>query len=123
MLPLSLLTTAKGNPMLVELKNGDTYNGTLVNADSWMNILLEGVICTSRDGDRFWKLSEIYVRGNSIKYLRIKDELIDQVVEEEAKEKNKFVRRGRGGRVNTMGTRGRGGHRGGRRGGGRRGSS
>jgi U6 snRNA-associated Sm-like protein LSm4 len=48
MLPLSLLTTAKGHPMLVELKNGDTYNGRLVNCNIFMNLLLRDVICTSR---------------------------------------------------------------------------
>lgn len=34
--------------MLVELKNGDTYNGRLVSCDTWMNITLRDVICTSR---------------------------------------------------------------------------
>ena len=33
---------------LVELKNGETYNGHLVNCDTWMNIHLREVICTSR---------------------------------------------------------------------------
>uniref|UniRef100_A0A1B0A5P7 LSM domain-containing protein n=1 Tax=Glossina pallidipes TaxID=7398 RepID=A0A1B0A5P7_GLOPL len=42
---------------LVELKNGETYNGHL-------------------DGDRFWRMSKCYIRGNTIKYLRIADELI-----------------------------------------------
>jgi len=27
-LPLTLLTAAQGSPMLVELKSGDTFNGT-----------------------------------------------------------------------------------------------
>ena len=113
MLPLSLLTSAKGNPMLIELKNGDTYNGRLVNADTWMNINLEDVICTSREGDRFWKLNECYIRGTAIKYLRIPDEIIDMVADDEAakEKKNRFTHRGRG-RVNTHGGRGRG--RGGR---------
>ena len=35
---------------LVELKNGETYNGHLVNCDNWMNIQLREVICTSRVG-------------------------------------------------------------------------
>jgi small nuclear ribonucleoprotein (snRNP)-like protein len=47
-LPLSLLRAAQDRPMLVELKNGDTYNGHLVNCDTWMNINLRDVICTSR---------------------------------------------------------------------------
>jgi small nuclear ribonucleoprotein (snRNP)-like protein len=32
----------------VELKNGETYNGHVVNVDSWMNIHLREVICTSK---------------------------------------------------------------------------
>ena len=87
MLPLSLLSTATGQAMLIELKNGDTYNGKLVGADTWMNVNLEDVICTSRDGDRFWKLPQCYIRGNSIKYLRIPDEIIDMVAEEEESRK------------------------------------
>ncbi|GMP61314.1 hypothetical protein CsSME_00023825 [Camellia sinensis var. sinensis] len=31
---------------LVELKNGETYDGHLVNCDTWMNIHLREVICT-----------------------------------------------------------------------------
>ena len=33
-LPLSLLRTAQGHPMLIELKNGETYNGHLVSCDT-----------------------------------------------------------------------------------------
>lgn len=33
---------------LVELKNGETYNGHVVTVDSWMNIHLREVICTSK---------------------------------------------------------------------------
>ncbi|OIT37760.1 PREDICTED: probable U6 snRNA-associated Sm-like protein LSm4 [Nicotiana attenuata] len=99
MLPLSLLKTAQGHPMLVELKNGETYNGHLVNCDTWMNIHLREVICTSKDGDRFWRMPECYVRGNTIKYLRVPDEVIDKV-QEEAKSrtdrKPPGVGRGRG---------------------------
>lgn len=46
-LPLSLLTTAQGHPMLVELKNGETLNGHLVNCDTWMNLTLKEVVQTS----------------------------------------------------------------------------
>lgn len=60
---------------LVELKNGDTYNGHLVNCDTWMNVNLREVICTSKDGDRFWKMPECYIRGNTIKYIRVPNEV------------------------------------------------
>lgn len=79
MLPLSLLKAAESRPMLIELKNGDTYNGRLVNCNMFMNICLRDVICTSRDGDKFWKLPECYIRGNAIKYLRLPEEIIDLV--------------------------------------------
>ncbi|RMZ86418.1 hypothetical protein DV736_g6360, partial [Chaetothyriales sp. CBS 134916] len=78
MLPLGLLAAAQGHPMLVELKNGETLNGHLVNCDTWMNLTLKEVVQTSPEGDRFWRLAEVYVRGNNIKYLRMPEELIDQ---------------------------------------------
>ncbi|CAI9774309.1 unnamed protein product [Fraxinus pennsylvanica] len=98
MLPLSLLKTAQGHPMLVELKNGETYNGHLVNCDTWMNIHLREVICTSKDGDRFWRMPECYIRGNTIKYLRVPDEVIDKVQEEKSRSDRRppGVGRGRG---------------------------
>ena len=120
MLPLSLLRTAQNHPMLVELKNGETYNGHLVSCDNWMNINLREVICTSRDGDRFWKMNECYIRGSTIKYLRIPDEAIEMVKEDVISKgggRGGGRGRGRGGRGGPGG-RGRGGG-GDRRGGGR----
>lgn len=71
MLPLQLLKAAQGHPVvsprspahrfcenlspesaatlqLVELKSGETYNGHMVLCDSWMNVHLKEVICTSK---------------------------------------------------------------------------
>lgn len=105
--------------MLVELKNGETYNGHLVSCDNWMNINLREVICTSRDGDRFWRMPECYIRGSTIKYLRIPDEVIDMVKEEVLqKSKGRGEVRGRGGPQRGRGGRGAFGSRGGGRGGG-----
>ena len=127
MLPLQLLQKAQNHPMLVELKNGETYNGHLVGCDSWMNIHLREVICTSRDGDRFWKMNEVYIRGINIKYLRIPDEVIDQVRDDEVRqERNRNRNQKYDGkqrqvldRSSATSSSGRGGHRGGRGGGGR----
>uniref|UniRef100_A0A0D6QW17 U6 snRNA-associated Sm-like protein LSm4 n=1 Tax=Araucaria cunninghamii TaxID=56994 RepID=A0A0D6QW17_ARACU len=118
MLPLSLLKTAQGHPMLVELKNGETYNGHLVNCDTWMNIHLREVICTSKDGDRFWRMPECYIRGNTIKYLRVPDEVIDKVQEETIKRQERrpiVTGRGRGRGRGDEGS-GRGAPKGGGRG-------
>ncbi|GBF97842.1 endonuclease [Raphidocelis subcapitata] len=122
MLPLSLLKTAQAHPVLIELKNGETYNGHVVTCDSWMNIHLREVICTSKDGDRFFRMPEVYIRGNTIKYVRVPDEVVDKVKEEQANRKAGQPGgsgRGRGGGRWGMGGRGEGGGRDGGRGGGR----
>ncbi|KAK3815047.1 MAG: hypothetical protein J3Q66DRAFT_343692 [Benniella sp.] len=125
MLPLSLLTTSQTHPILVELKNGETFNGHLVNCDNWMNLTLREVIQTSADGDRFWRLTECYIRGNTIKYLRVPDEIIDMVKEEANRQRLTSARnsnrggsggggdsQGRGNYHQGGGDRGRGGGRG-----------
>ncbi|ROW05146.1 hypothetical protein VSDG_00214 [Cytospora chrysosperma] len=81
--------------MLVELKNGETLNGHLVNCDTWMNLTLKEVVQTS-----------------PIKFLRVPDEIIDIVKEQQTNQQNNY-RGGRGGqRGGDHG--GRGGDRGGR---------
>ncbi|KAL7438882.1 hypothetical protein ACHAXH_006060 [Discostella pseudostelligera] len=109
-------------PLLVELKSGTTYNGRLQSCDTYMNINLREVVCTSKDGDRFWKLNECYIRGSSIKYLRLPEEAVERVVEEEGGRQwhgSSAIGRGGSGRGGREGGgRGRGG-RGGAGGGGR----
>ncbi|KAL8740223.1 MAG: hypothetical protein Q9190_007048 [Brigantiaea leucoxantha] len=94
MLPLGLLNAAQGHPMLVELKNGETLNGHLINCDTWMNLTLKEVVQTSPEGDKFFRLPEVYVRGNNIKYLRVPDEIVDLVKDQQ---QNQSSGRGRGG--------------------------
>jgi len=65
-----------------------------------------------QDGDRFWRMPECYIRGSTIKYLRIPDEIIDMVKEEVMpKSKGRGEMRGRGGSgaVRGRGAPGRGG--------------
>jgi U6 snRNA-associated Sm-like protein LSm4 len=95
--------------MLVELKSGETFNGHLVNCDNWMNLTLREVIQTSPEGDKFWRLPECYIRGNTIKYLNVPEEIVDMVKEEESRTRQSGTRGGRGGRGG-----GRDGNRGGR---------
>ncbi|KAJ0337363.1 hypothetical protein COL922a_006830 [Colletotrichum nupharicola] len=90
------------HPMLVELKNGETLNGHLVMCDTWMNLTLKEVVQTS-----------------PIKYLRVPDDIIDLVKENQQNNQGGF-RGGRGGQLRgdhggRGGDRGRGrGQRGGR---------
>ncbi|PVF97002.1 Sm-like ribonucleo protein [Serendipita vermifera] len=120
MLPLSLLKAAQGKPMMVELKNGESFNGHLIDCDTFMNITLREVYQTSAESDRFWKLKEVYIRGSTIKYLQVQPALLDSVKEEQqrAREAGRSSggqrggrganRGGRGGRVVGRGNRGRG---------------
>ena len=92
----------------MELKNGETYNGHLVSCDTWMNVHLKEVICTSKDGDRFWRMANCYVRGNTIKYICVPDEVIGLVEEENLKKAQMRPNtggrgRGRGGRDGAVG--------------------
>ncbi|CAO1613821.1 unnamed protein product [Jaminaea pallidilutea] len=118
MLPLTLLNAARGKAMLVELKSGETFNGMLIACDNFMNLTLREVYQTSRDGEQFWKLPECYIKGATIKYLRLADNLIDTVRQQE--DAAKRARQGAGGQ-NEGGPGGRGGGGHGARGGAARG--
>lgn len=50
-----------------------------------------------QDGDKFWRMPECYIRGSTIKYLRIPDEVID-MVKEDAQIKSRNRNDGKGGR-------------------------
>ncbi|KAH8597139.1 hypothetical protein B0O99DRAFT_618064 [Bisporella sp. PMI_857] len=120
MLPLGLLTAAQGQPMLVELKSGETLNGHLVSCDTWMNLTMKEVVQTSAEGDKFWRLAECYVKGNNIKYLRVPEEVIDKAKDQQQGNRQGYGNRGdRGGSRGDRGDRGRGRGRGGGRGRGR----
>jgi U6 snRNA-associated Sm-like protein LSm4 len=98
--------------MLIISLIGETFNGLLVNCDSWMNINLKEVICTAPDGAKFWKIPEIHIRGNTIKYLRIPDAIIDKVKEEQARQKENYKKESGG--SHRRDHRDGGGRRGGR---------
>lgn len=55
--------------MMVEMKDGETLNGHLLNCDSFMNLTLKEVVRTSADGERFFRMPEAYVRGNNVRLL------------------------------------------------------
>lgn len=46
-----------------------------------MNIHLQDVILTSSTGDKFYKLKECYIKGSSIKYVRMGDEVMQAAME------------------------------------------
>ncbi|CBZ56281.1 hypothetical protein NCLIV_067060 [Neospora caninum Liverpool] len=96
-LPLTLLRAAQNRPMMVELKSGETYSGLLANCDGFMNLHLKDSVCTSKDGERFWKLTECYIRGNMVKYIRLQEEVLE-TAKDDKKDGRGGADRGRGGR-------------------------
>eukprot|EP00745_Piridium_sociabile_P031870 TRINITY_DN5303_c1_g1_i3.p1 TRINITY_DN5303_c1_g1~~TRINITY_DN5303_c1_g1_i3.p1 ORF type:complete len:116 (-),score=10.90 TRINITY_DN5303_c1_g1_i3:107-454(-) len=95
-LPLALLKTSQRHPIMVELKNGETYSGILALCDNFMNLQMRDAICTSRDGERFWKVAEISLRGNQIKSTRLPEDALDLVKEETARRESGRGAPGRG---------------------------
>ena len=77
--------TSTSTVQLVELKNGEAYNGKMDSCDTWMNIHLKEVICTSKDGESFWRMREVFIRGNTIKYIRVPDDTLGKAVEDKAR--------------------------------------
>lgn len=63
-----------------------------------------------QDGDRFWRMPEAYVRGNTLKYLRVPDEVLDKAKESDLRRAEKrpmqMAGRGRGGGRGRTGGRG-----------------
>ena len=106
-LPLSLIRTSQQNPVLVELKTGETLSGILVNSDNWMNMELADVVLTAKDGERFHQVAQVFVRGNNVKFVRVPDEVID-VVKDEVLRASAAAPRGRGGRGGFASRGGRG---------------
>jgi hypothetical protein len=51
---------------MVELKSGDSYNGTLVAIDHLMNLHLRDVTCTSADGQKFWKANLTHIHSSML---------------------------------------------------------
>lgn len=83
MLPLYLLTNAKGQHVRIELKSGEIIEGELTNVDNWMNVTLADVSEYS-NGDNsaqteVLKSSEIYLKGVYIKYIKLQDDIISTV--------------------------------------------
>eukprot|EP01016_Furgasonia_blochmanni_P034518 TRINITY_DN3736_c0_g1_i1.p1 TRINITY_DN3736_c0_g1~~TRINITY_DN3736_c0_g1_i1.p1 ORF type:complete len:121 (+),score=20.57 TRINITY_DN3736_c0_g1_i1:279-641(+) len=62
-----------------------------------MNMKLKEVIQTSKEGDKFWKVSNVLIRGNTIKYVRMVDSVLDKAMEEQPKSKFQYgAGRGKG---------------------------
>lgn len=63
--PFDTLSAAEGSTVLVELKNGKTYTGTLVSFDQHINNVLDDA--TERvDGEVTRDLGTVFIRGDNV---------------------------------------------------------
>ena len=67
---------------MIDLKNGETINGTLEVMDRFMNLKVLNAVITSKDGDQFSKVVELYVKGSSIKNVRMVDGTLERAEKE-----------------------------------------
>ena len=95
-LPLSLLRAAPNHPILVELKSGEAYSGVLAECDGWMNVRMRDAVLTSKDGDRFWRVPDCYIRGNNIKFIRVPEEVVDLAARENVESAQRSFQRPEG---------------------------
>jgi len=110
--PIKLLHEAEGHTVTMELKTGELFRGTLVEAEDNMNCQLASITITGRDG-RVATLEHAYIRGSKIRFMILPDMLKNAPMFKRVDSKAKGTGRGIGG----LGTATRGAPRGGRGGG------
>jgi U6 snRNA-associated Sm-like protein LSm4 len=74
---MHLMKTAENHYMMVELKNGQSVNGTLVEVDRFMNLSLQDAIVTSKDGDSFFRIPHIFIKGAALKHMQLVEGLLE----------------------------------------------
>ncbi|CBZ29458.1 U6 snRNA-associated Sm-like protein LSm4p [Leishmania mexicana MHOM/GT/2001/U1103] len=71
--PIEILRNCRGKEVSIELADGETVNGTVMRTDRAMNVVIKQCTRTGADGESFWKARECFVRGASVKNVRMTD--------------------------------------------------
>ena len=72
---------------MVDLKNGETLEGTLDCIDKFMNLKIKNAILTSKDADKFFNEPEVYIKGTCLKSIRLVDGLLEKAMKDPPKSK------------------------------------
>jgi small nuclear ribonucleoprotein D3 len=99
------------NRKKIELKSGETYRGTLMEAEDNMNCQLTNLTFTARDG-RVSEVEHVFIRGSKIRFLILPDMLKNAPMFKRVDPKSK----GKGAGIASLGPVGRGRGRGSGRG-------
>ncbi len=73
-IPIKLLHEAELHVVTVELKTGELYRGYLMEAEDTMNMRLDDVFVTRRDGKQL-HFDQVFVRGSQVRFIVIPDML------------------------------------------------
>lgn len=68
--PLSAMMKHVNREVRVTLKNDSVYKGTMVDCDSYMNIVMEKAVEFGKD-DKKVQYSSVLIRGNNIVYVQM----------------------------------------------------
>jgi small nuclear ribonucleoprotein len=68
--PLEILQRSVDSEILVQLKDGTQYLGTLLETDTYMNMVLADAKEIGHDNQMVARFGEIFVRGNNILYVK-----------------------------------------------------
>lgn len=66
-IPIKTLNEAVNLVLTLDLDNGDMIRGTLVEVDDSMNVVLDNVLLTARNGEQKSKKS-VFIRGSRINF-------------------------------------------------------
>ena len=67
--PLHILQEAQESEILLRLKDGTEYKGTLKEIDAYMNMILEDAT-ELLEGTPVAKYNEIFIRGNNLLFIK-----------------------------------------------------
>lgn len=84
--PIKLLSEAQGHIVSLELSNGISYRGKLLEAEDNMNVQLKDVVITGKDGSTE-KAAQVYIRGSMIQFISVPDILVHAPMFESSKGK------------------------------------
>ncbi|KAK2964241.1 putative LSM4 like protein [Blattamonas nauphoetae] len=90
MLPITFLNYATNHHVMIELKNGETYHGLLSGFDRYLNLTLQNVLITSRDGEHFTRMNSCTIKGAMIKSIRLPANAIDEAAVAMANEVQRY---------------------------------
>lgn len=73
-IPIKLLHEAEGHVVTLETTTGEVYRGKLLEAEDNMNVQMQNISVTARDG-RVTQVEQVFIRGSMIRFLILPDML------------------------------------------------